>query len=164
MAISIDRSTLPPLAILIAAIGALGGAYGSQSLGDLQPCKLCLYQRWPWWIAGGLAALAILLPAAAILKGRGMIAIGLILFVGASIAFYHAGVEYKWWEGPATCSGIAEMPQTLAELHAGLKQAAIIRCDEVPWSLFGISMAGYNGLFSTGAGLFAVAAGLRHGK
>lgn len=161
MAFSVNRSDLPPLLILIAAIAALGGAYGSQYLGELQPCKLCLYQRWPWWAAGGLAALTFLLPGAAFLKSRALILIGLVLFVGSAIAFYHAGVEYKWWEGPATCSGAVELPKTLAELHASLSRAVAVPCDEPAWSLFGISMAGYNGLFSTATGLFAVAVGLR---
>ena len=152
MATSIDRSTLPPLAILIAAIGALGGAYGSQYLGDLQPCKLCLYQRWPWWIALAVSGLAVLL------RGRPVVAMGavvvssLAILGGAGIAGFHVGVEQHWWEGLASCGGTGDMPTTVEALRRQIMSAPVIRCDEVAWSLLGVSMAGYNFLISLGLG------------
>ncbi|HAA91855.1 MAG TPA: disulfide bond formation protein B [Rhodospirillaceae bacterium] len=164
MAVSVDKPNLPLQLILLATIIVLGGAYGSQYFGDLHPCKLCLYQRWPWWIAGGLALTAILLPSVAHLKSRLMILVGLVLIVGSAIAVYHVGVEFKWWQGPATCSGNIELPKSLSELHATLQRAPVVRCDEVSWSLFGISMAGYNALISASAGIFSLVVGTRTTK
>lgn len=136
------------------ALGAvtLGSVYAAQYLGGLQPCPLCLYQRWPWWIAVGLSALALALPG----FGRAALMLaGLAIGAGAGIAFYHAGIEQQWWPGPTSCSGAAT-PDSLDALRAQLFAAPIIRCDDIAWSLFGISMAGYNALLSlaTGAGLF----------
>ena len=83
----------------------LGTAYASQHLGGLEPCQLCPYQRWPWWIALGLAAAALVpaLPASA--RRVLLVLTGLVLLAGAVLGFYHAGVEYKWWAGPSTCGG-----------------------------------------------------------
>jgi disulfide bond formation protein DsbB len=36
-----------------------------------------------------------------------------------------------------------------------LLNAPLTRCDEIPWSLFGVSMAGWNALVSAGAALCA---------
>ncbi len=136
------------------ALGAvtLGSVYASQYLGGLQPCPLCLYQRWPWWIAVGLSALALALPG---LGRTALILAGLTIWAGAGIALYHTGIEQQWWAGPSSCSGAAT-PDSLDALRAQLFAAPIIRCDDIAWSLFGISMAGYNALLSlaTGASLF----------
>jgi disulfide bond formation protein DsbB len=121
------------------------------------PCHLCLYQRLPWWIALGLSCLAMML-----VKRRGVlslllsIAALLAILVGAGLAAYHAGVEYQFWPGPSDCTGA----QTLASGLAGAIQniqsgPPAPSCGDAAWTLLGISMAGYNFLFS----LFVVALG-----
>jgi len=134
-------------ALLSAAI--LGAALLSQFVGGLQPCVLCLYQRWPYvaTIALGLAgfALARRHPGAA----RAALGLaGLVFLVGAGIAGFHVGVEQGWWQGTAECGAPAGGAMTLEALRAQVLAAPVVRCDEVPWSLFGISMAGYNLLIS----------------
>jgi len=151
---TLDNRNLPALLLLAMAIGMLGGAYAFQYLGGLQPCALCLYQRWPWWIAGGVGLLALLPFGDARLRGMLLMLGTLAVWAGAGIAAYHAGVEQKWWPGPTSCSGGAT-PGTVEELKAMLLAAPVVRCDDIAWSLFGISMAGYNMLLSlaTGAGV-----------
>lgn len=161
MPTSVNRLNMPLLYLIIAAVIALGSAYGSQYIGDLQPCKLCLYQRWSWWTAFSLAGLTFVLPAPVEIKNRALILIGVVLVVGGAIAIYQTGVEQKWWPGPAACSGVAELPETLSELHSSLQRRAPIRCDEIPWSFMGISMAGYNAIASGTASLFAFSTVLR---
>ncbi len=152
----IDRPYSIPLGLLFMSAAALGGAYAFQYLGGLQPCTLCLYQRWPWWIAGGLALLALLLLRERRLS-RALAALGaLSILVGAGIAVYHAGIEQHWWTGPTACSGTAATPQTLEALRAQIFAAPVVRCDDIPWSLFGISMAAYNALISLATGLSAL--------
>jgi len=138
--------------LLALSLVTLGSVYASQYWGGLQPCPLCLYQRWPWWIAGGLAALAIAVP---VLSRSTLMLGGLAVWAGAGIALYHAGIEQHWWAGPTTCSGAAT-PDSLDALRAQIFAAPVIRCDDIAWSLFGVSMAGYNALLSlaTGAGVF----------
>ena len=153
----IDRPYSLPLGLLFISIAILGGGYAFQYLGGLQPCTLCLYQRWPWWVAGVLALLALFVVADRRLS-RALVALcALSVLIGAGIAFYHVGVEQQWWAGPTACSGGGGTPQTLEKLRAQVLGAPVVRCDEVAWSLFGISMAGYNGLISLATGLAAMA-------
>ena len=74
-------------------------------------------------------------------------AIAALLLLDAGIAGYHVGVEQGWWTGTAECTGPAGEAKTLEELKAQIMATPVTRCDEVAFSLFGISMAGYNLLF-----------------
>jgi disulfide bond formation protein DsbB len=139
-----------PIGLAVLSAVTLASVYASQYWGGLQPCPLCLYQRWPWWIALALAVLAFW-PA---FRRVILVLAGLIVWAGAGIALYHVGIEQQWWAGPTSCSGAAT-PGSLDALRAQIFAAPIIRCDDIAWSLFGISMAGYNALVSlaTGAGV-----------
>lgn len=149
----IDRPYAIPFGLLVMSAAILGGAYAFQYLGGLQPCTLCLYQRWPWWIAGGLALLALFLFRERRIS-RALSTLGAFaILIGSGIAAYHVGVEQQWWTGPTACSGTAAAPQTLEALRAQVLGAPVVRCDDIPWSLFGISMAGYNVLISLATGL-----------
>ncbi|NNG04187.1 MAG: disulfide bond formation protein B [Inquilinus sp.] len=132
--------------LLIAAMAVLGSALTSQYVGGLQPCVLCLYQRWPYVVVIVLAAIALALPPRARAAALGLA--GLALWVGAGIAAFHVGVEQGWWQGTAECGGIDSGADSVDALRAQLLGTPIVRCDVVPWSLFGISMAGYNFLLS----------------
>ena len=133
-------------------IAMLAAAFGFQYLGGLDPCVLCVYQRWPW-------AAAILLGAAAFwLRGNPavlMLAV-LALLAGAGIAGYHVGVEQHWWAGTAECGGQTGAAQTVKGLKRQLMATQVTRCDEVAWSMFGISMAGYNMILSAGLAVLLI--------
>jgi len=136
------------LLVLAASAGILLTAFGFQYIGGLQPCVLCLYQRWPYAIAIALGLIALFMPWAA---GRWLIALAVPVFaVGAGIALFHVGVEQHWWQGTAECGGSIGSNLSLEELKAQILAAPVVRCDEVSWSLFGISMAGYNILLGLG--------------
>jgi len=143
-------------AILLLAIGAatLGGALASQYWGGLQPCILCLYQRYPWAIVIALAAFAAALPGHALARPALALA-ALACVAGAAIAFFHVGVEQQWWRGTAECGGTIESGLSIEELREAILKAPVVRCDEVAWSLFGISMAGYNFLLSLATAMMA---------
>ncbi len=154
-----------PALILAASVAILGAAFASQVLGDLEPCILCLYQRYPYGVTIGLSLLALVLGRA----GRSqavpwLVALcGVAFAVGAGIAVYHVGVEQHWWTGTEACGASAIVARTVEELRAQIMSAPVVRCDVVPWSLFGISMAGYNALVSVvlAAASLAAAAALR---
>ncbi|MBP5858787.1 disulfide bond formation protein B [Marivibrio halodurans] len=156
----IERPGRLGLILAVAAVAVLGVANFFEHAMGLKPCALCLYQRVPWWVALGLGCLAILGRRAPVLAS---VALGLgvlTLLAGAGIAGYHAGVEYGLWPGPAGCTG-DNLPTSLGGLNEALKGPPPPRCDDVPWSLFGISMAGYNFLISLGGALLLFAA-MRH--
>jgi len=137
------------LAFAIPAL-LLGGAYVAQYGFGLPPCEMCWWQRYPHFAA---VALALLSTFAAPRRLWVALAAAAILISGA-IGAFHAGVEYGWWEGLTSCSTV--------DLGSGdpleaIMNAPLVRCDEVPWSLFGISLAGWNFLISTIAGISILA-------
>lgn len=135
-------------AVLAASIIVLGTALLSQYAGGLQPCVLCHYQRIPYVaaIAGsGLTLAALAAGWSPPTVARGVLGLCAAVFLaGAGIAAYHVGVEQGWWLGTEACTGPDLNATTIEQLREQLLQAPVARCDEVAWSLFGISMAGYN--------------------
>src|SRR4051812_5908462 len=130
------------------------GAFAFQYLGGLAPCEMCIWQRWPHGAAilfglvgGGLAAGRVLPPSLA--RTVTILAIAAIAISGA-IGIFHAGVEWKFWPGPPACTGFGYVPGRDDNFQ-------VVRCDEAQWRLLGISLAGYNALFSLGAAVVALA-------
>jgi disulfide bond formation protein DsbB len=80
-------------------------------------------------------------------------------------AGFHAGGELKWWDLPATCSAIPSTTIDLSALSALADGTAemkpIVGCGDVPWSLFGISMAGWNFFISLALAIFSLLAAKR---
>lgn len=142
-----------PAAVAIVSVGALVVALGAEYFGGLRPCVLCEYQRYAYAVAL-LCALAGLGAGLRSALGRWAVALaGLGLLSGAAIAFYHVGVEQHWWVGTEACRAAGFDPNiTAAQLSEELHSQDFAPCDRVAWSLFGISMAGYNFLVSLGIG------------
>lgn len=151
-----------PAGLAALALAVLAGAYGSQYLGGLSPCDLCLYQRWPWWIAAGAGLAGTVLARDRRLRRMSILLAGLAMATGAAVALYHVGVEQRWWQGPTACSGGAALPDSLEAMVAAAVQAPVVACNEVAWSLWGISMAGFNALISAAGATAALAYGLFH--
>ena len=149
-----------PAALLAASAGLLATVFAMQYWGGLAPCRLCIAQRWPHGAVIVLAGLAML-PVADGVRRTLLGLAALALITGSAIAVYHTGIELHWFPGLGTCSGVAIRADTLDELRRQLMAAPVVRCDEVPWSLFGISLAGYNVLASAALAALAVAAALR---
>lgn len=124
------------LALAVPAL-LLTGAYISQYGFGLFPCEMCWWQRYPHFAAVGFALLAMI---AAPRRLWIAIAAGGIITSGL-IGVFHAGVEYGWWQGITGCTGTDPF------------SFEIVRCDQAAWTLAGISLAGFNALFSIGAGV-----------
>lgn len=134
---------------LLTPAALLGGAYISQYGYGLPPCEMCWWQRYAHFVAILLALLAF------VIKPRVPVALAAVaIAVSGLIGGFHAGVEYKWWEGLTACtaSPFAAGGDPLAAILA----APVVRCDVAPWSLFGVSLAGWNFLFSIAAALAIV--------
>jgi disulfide bond formation protein DsbB len=133
----------------------LGGAYLSQYGFGLFPCEMCWWQRYPHFAAIALALISTFAAPKRVWIGLA----GLAILISGLIGAYHAGVEYKWWEGLTTCSSTAGSASLEDILNAPL-----IRCDEAQWRLFGISLAGFNFLISTAAAIAIFALLARRAK
>jgi len=150
----LDR--IPPVAIpwivLAASIATLGGAFFFQYALGYAPCHLCLIERIPYYFAIGAALCAGILSREANLGVWPVVLLGLCALafgIDAGISAYHAGVEYKWWPGPSSCTGGGLVSNSLenlqTELQSGMRTP---QCDKAAWTLFGISLAGFNFLIS----------------
>ena len=130
---------------LLGSAGLLLGALAFQYIGGMAPCQLCIWQRWPHVVAlAGALGLVVAGPVWALLGAAGAATSG-------AIGVYHTGVERGWWPGPASCSGGGDLSQlTPEELLAQIMAAPVVRCDEVPWDLLGLSMASWNAILSFG--------------
>jgi disulfide bond formation protein DsbB len=157
-----NEARLPAALILAASIAVLGAAFLFQYVGGLAPCVLCIDQRYPYGVTIALSLLALLL-ADRRARGALLLLSALAFAIGAGIAVFHVGVEHHWWEGTAACTGSAAggPAGSLDALRAQVMGAKVVRCDRIPWSLFGISMAGYNAMISAALALFSLGAARR---
>jgi disulfide bond formation protein DsbB len=153
LALRIQRGTshalFPGAAVAAIGMAILAGAYAFQYIGGYKPCALCLEQRVPWFILiglGGVATAAQAMAAPWMARLALYAAIAGVALWSAYLGFFHFGVEYKWWPGPADCTG-TDLPLP-TDISGPLSPSQIVRCDEIVWHLFGITMAGFNGLFS----------------
>ncbi|HEY1383723.1 MAG TPA: disulfide bond formation protein B [Dongiaceae bacterium] len=126
------------------ALAALCIAWIAQYGFGLAPCELCYLQRYGYWVAIALGVVAILQPAHTPRRTVAVTLLGLAFLATAGIALFHVGVEQKWWQGFASCTGSITPGMTPEELQKAIQDAPIVRCDEPAWTMFGISMAGYN--------------------
>lgn len=134
--------------LFLLAAGALGFALVSQYGFGLKPCPLCVYQRWPYGIIIVLSLMGVVLSVKRQDKAVSAVvfACGMLLLAGGLIAAYHVGVEQHFWK--SFLEGCTVNFDNAADLLAQIEGTKAARCDEIPWSLFGISMAGYNAIVS----------------
>jgi disulfide bond formation protein DsbB len=143
------------------ALAALCIAWLSQYGFGLAPCELCYWQRSGYWAAIALGVVAILQPTR---TRRRRVALWLLAFAfvaTAGIALFHVGVEQHWWEGTSACTGQTTTGMTTEELAQAIENAPIVRCDVPAWTMFGISMAGYNLLYALALAAFTLWGALR---
>jgi len=133
----------------LGSIAVLCSAFFFEYVLGYSACKMCIWQRWPHLLAV-LIGLIILATRLKILSIFG----ALSALTTAGIGFYHAGVEYRLWSGPSSCTSNINTEISASDLLNQILDAPIVRCDDVVWDLFGISMAGWNGILSLG--LFGV--------
>jgi len=147
------------LAAAFLMFAALCGAWYFQYVLHYEPCPLCYQQRIPYYFA---IPLGLLLAAFALRGGNrttvryGLYLLALILVVSVGLGVFHAGVEWKLWQGPTTCAAGAPSSAPVGNILEALKKPVrAVPCDEAAWRLFGISLAGYNALISALAALIA---------
>jgi disulfide bond formation protein DsbB len=145
----LSRAEAGRLVVLLLPIALLGGAYGFQYFGGLYPCEMCWWQRYPHAAAIVLAALAFTASAESRRSRLLTLLAAAAIAISGLIAVYHAGVELKIFEGFTTCTSTAKAAST-DELLRQLMKVPLIRCDQVQWTLFGVSLAGWNAIFSLG--------------
>lgn len=143
------------------ALAALSIAWLAQYGFGLAPCELCYWQRYGYWAAIALGVVAILQPAGTQRRRAALWLLALAFLATAGIALFHVGVEQRWWEGSSACTGASTAGMTAEELAKAIEEAPVVRCDVPAWTMFGISMAGYNLLYALVLAAFTLRGALR---
>ncbi|UFN50159.1 disulfide bond formation protein B [Roseomonas sp. OT10] len=149
------------LALLAAAAPLL--AMASEGWLGLAPCALCLWQRWPYWLAVALAL------AAAALRSRALLALaGVAVLASAAIAGLHVGVEQHWWPSPLpSCAApVSTGGGTVDDLMRSLAAKPAKPCDAPAFLIPGlpVSMAAMNLVYALALGGWALWAARRGGR
>ena len=143
------------LATMLVAILTLAAVLIMQHGFGYEPCHLCIWERWPYLVAG--AALAgscfVKVPRLGLL-------VAAIAFAGGSVlAAYHVGIEEGLFELPGSCLAGEAPAQSLEQLKQMLENAPA-RCDQVTASFFGLSLAAWNLVLSVVLTLTSLAGAL----
>ena len=128
----------------------------------LEPCILCKYQRIPYFAAILFTGMALHIKTANQVGTLDVICVIFILSV--VLAFYHYGIEQHWWEVASGCGDFDRIPMNFEDFKSQLLAKLPKRCDEIDWTLFGLSMSGYNFLVSIGLVVFSLPFNLFHKK
>ena len=142
---------------LFLSAAAIATALAFQYVGGYVPCPLCSMQRYAYY-----AAIPALFIALMLVSGghRGwpvtlFFLVALAFLANAGLGVYHAGAEWKYWPGPASCGTEQALTGSAGNLLKDLEHTTVVRCDEAQWRLFGLSFAGWNVLSSLA--IFALA-------
>lgn len=122
-------------------------AYVAQYIYAVNPCVLCLYERYFYW---ALVVIGIVGFNKRFANLVGFKLAGLILLCGSIMGIYHAGVELQWWQGTAACHGVAAKANTIEEFRALLRAKPMSRCDQPNWHILGISATYVNLIWFVG--------------
>jgi len=155
----------PSVVVTLGMAVVVGSALGFEHIGGYIPCALCLLQRNPYYIGiplGILTILSVVLKLPASVTRTLLVLIGLLMLVGGGMGIYHAGVEWKFWEGPASCSvsaaGVAAGAGNVLDQLNSVKGPS---CTDATLRVFGLSFAGWNVLTSLALAAIAFAGATR---
>jgi disulfide bond formation protein DsbB len=128
------------------------------------PCPLCLQERYAYYF--GVPATVIAFFAARAesftLTRVLLVLTALAFLINAGLGVYHAGIEWKWWEGPASCEGSVAVEWGVGGVASAIERAEVVSCSEASWRMLGLSFAGWNAVISAAlAGIAAYGASLR---
>ena len=143
----------PIFALLgIISLGSLGFAFYLEMFQNLAPCVLCRYQRIPYIMVVIITIVGFLISTQPRYRDKmSFIAIlcSLIFFIGSLLALFHLGVELKWWEGTNSCCVTGIEAKSTEMLKEAILNAPTANCSEVLWQFFGVSLAGWNFIWSS---------------
>lgn len=157
----------PALLLAAGMVVVILSALGFEHIGHYVPCALCLLQRWPYYLGIPIAVLAVLSAAMnappAVTRTLLLLA-GLAMLIGGGMGVYHAGVEWKFWEGPATCAtSVDAITKNANDLLADLNAQHGPSCTDASLRVLGLSFAGWNVITSAVLAGIAVFGATRKG-
>jgi len=110
-----------------------------------EPCKLCLYERIPYFLSMLLIIKIIFIKK---YEKITLLILFLVFMSSTVLAFYHFGIEQGFFSESLACT-TEDLSKTLSkeELLQQLKQSSI-GCKDVSFRILGLSLAAINTIFS----------------
>ena len=126
------------------SIIALGSAFIAEFYFNLAPCEMCLKQREPYYII----ILGFIFITIVRWQKRVWFYIGvqIISIYGLFYSVWHVGIENQLLSGPAGCSSGLNMTNNASSLKEQILSKPVISCEDIAWSIFGLSAATINSL------------------
>jgi disulfide bond formation protein DsbB len=146
--------------VLVLGVATIAGAWAFQLVGGYVPCALCLQERIPYYIGLPLVLLALIVSPLP-WPSRALLFLAAMTFaIGAVLGTYHAGAEWGWWPGPASCGATAGPIGNAGDLLNDLQHIRVVSCTEASWRfpdvIWGLSFAGWNAVISAVLALVAL--------
>lgn len=137
------------LAIGLGSLALIAGAWFFELAWGLLPCKLCLEQRWPHYLAIAVAAGGLAFARSARARVLVLLILAGLMIWSTGFGIYHSGVEWGWFVGPNDCGGrAAPAAAGMQDFMKQLESARVVACTEAAWRFLGLSLAGWNAIAS----------------
>ena len=117
----------------------------AENVFSLEPCSMCLKQRHPYYFIIIIFILFLLIHRFSRLWYFLMVQLSTIY--GLFYASWHVGIEQKILKGPSGCTGGLNFTTSIEKLKEQIMEKSVINCEEIVWSIFGISAATLNTIF-----------------
>ena len=136
--------------VLVVATAVILAALAFEHIGGYIPCPLCLQERYAYYAGIPLAFVSLVLVSSGRPRTAGLLffAVALMFLANAGLGGYHAGAEWKFWPGPATCGTIQPIGSAGGGVLDSLATTKVIKCDEAQWRFAFLSFAGWNAVIS----------------
>ena len=128
---------------------------------DHQPCKLCVYERIPYFLSALLIIKMLLVNKNEKIT---LLIISLTFFIGFLLSFYHFGIEQGFFRESFACTTDVGKILTKEDLLEELKNNNIISCKDVSFRILGLSLATINTIFSLGLSVIFTKLFIDYGK
>ena len=131
--------------LAICSVSALLVAFLFEHVAGLEPCDLCWYQRYIYFVILIISVFNLLTFRRYNVLKFSLPLCTLVFCSGTGLAIYHLGVEQGWF-----ASGCATVitGDSIEEIRSSVLATTVVRCDEVSWSFLQLSMAGWNAIAS----------------
>ena len=130
--------------VLIISSIAILSALIAEYVFDILPCKMCLYQRYPYYFIIFISLIYIVSKKIPLELYYWMNTLSFA--IGLFFSAWHVGIEQKILPGLSGCSSTINLAQSLTELKEQILNQNIITCDEITWTILGLSAATINSI------------------
>ena len=123
---------------------AISSALIAEYIFHILPCQMCLNQRYPYYFI-----ISIFIIFYFINKTSSIwlyIFTELAILYGLFYSVWHVGIEQNFLSSPSSCSYKLEEGNSVSDLKEAILNQAVINCNEISWSMLGLSAATLNSL------------------